>query len=223
MPEAVAAVGTAYDLSSVHEVHVGCDGEPWCAKVGEWFPGARAAAHLDPFHVNRAILSCFPDPKLGWSVAEAVWDGGKQAAACLVEVAAAQGLARPEPAARVAASLRNNADRIDVGGALAGHDGVGEPARLRREDGLLPLRVVGEGRVGHGQAALPGVLRQGRAARHEGGVGHGALAQGARRARAGGPGAAVALQCGKVRGQGLGAAPRQRRCARLGRALRGLH
>ena len=56
------------------------------------------------------------------------------------------------------------------GGALAGHDGVGEPARLRREDGLLPLRVVGEGRVGHGQAALPGVLRQGRAARHEGGV-----------------------------------------------------
>ena len=120
MPEAVAAVGTAYDLSSVREVHVGCDGEPWCAQVGEWFPGARATAHLDPFHVNRAILSCFPDPKLGWSVAEAVWDGGKQAAACLVEAAAAQGLARPEPAARVAAYLRNNADKIDVGGPSLG-------------------------------------------------------------------------------------------------------
>ena len=28
--------------------------------------------HLDPFHVNRAVLSCFPDPKMGWRVLEAL-------------------------------------------------------------------------------------------------------------------------------------------------------
>lgn len=29
MPEAVAAVGTRYDLSKVERVHVGADGEGW--------------------------------------------------------------------------------------------------------------------------------------------------------------------------------------------------
>lgn len=65
MPQAVAAVGSRYDLSKVRRVHVGADGEPWCINAGAWLPNAEATPHLDPFHVNRAVLSCFPDPKAG--------------------------------------------------------------------------------------------------------------------------------------------------------------
>lgn len=65
VPQAVAAVGSRYDLSKVRRVHVGADGEPWCINAGAWLPNAEATPHLDPFHVNRAVLSCFPDPKAG--------------------------------------------------------------------------------------------------------------------------------------------------------------
>lgn len=120
LAEAVAAVGTRYDLSKVERVHVGADGEPWCLAAGEWLPGAEAVPHLDPFHVNRAVLSCFPDPEMGWRVLDALWDGGKEEAACLIEAAAALGEARPGRAAEVAGYLRGNAGSIGVEGPSLG-------------------------------------------------------------------------------------------------------
>lgn len=120
MPEAVAAVGTRYDLAKVKRVHVGADGEGWCLAAGEWLPRARAVAHLDPFHVNRAVLSCFFDPKMGWRVLDALWDGGKEEAACLIEAAAALGEARPKRAAQVVGYLRGNMDAIDIEGPSLG-------------------------------------------------------------------------------------------------------
>lgn len=117
--EAVAAVGARYDLSALGEVHVGCDGEAWCRAAGDLFP-CPATAHLDPFHVNRALMSCFDDPKMGWQLVDAVWDGGKGAAAEMLDLAAEMGLARPARAAQVAAYLRNNAGIIDVEGPSLG-------------------------------------------------------------------------------------------------------
>lgn len=120
MPEAVADVGCRYDLSKVRRVHVGADGEPWCVRAGAWLPGAEACAHLDPFHVNRAVLSCFPDPRMGWQVLDALWDGGKEEAACLIEAAAALGEARLKRAAQVAGYLRGNMELVDVEGPSLG-------------------------------------------------------------------------------------------------------
>lgn len=120
MPEAVAAVGCRYDPSKVERVHVGADGEAWCVRAGEWLPNAEAVARLDPFHVNRAVLSCFPDARTGWQVLDALWDGGKEEAACLIEAAAALGEARPKRAAQVVGYLRGNMGLIDVEGPSLG-------------------------------------------------------------------------------------------------------
>ena len=70
--------------------------------------------HLDPFHINRAVLSCFPDPKMAWHVLNVLWDGGKEQAISLIEAAAALGEARLKRAAQVVGYLRNNIDYIDV-------------------------------------------------------------------------------------------------------------
>lgn len=114
MPEAIAAVGTHYDLAKVKRVHVGADGEGWCLSAGQWLPRAEASVHLDPFHINRAVLSCFPDPKMAWHVLNVLWDGGKEQAISLIEAAAALGEARLKRAAQVVGYLRNNIDYIDV-------------------------------------------------------------------------------------------------------------
>lgn len=120
MPETVAAVGARNDLSKVRKVHVGADGEGWCLAAGRWLPRAETSVHLDPFHVNRAVLSCFPDPKMAWQVLDALWDGGKQQAASLIEAAAAFGEARPKRAEQVVGYLRRNVDFIDVDGPSLG-------------------------------------------------------------------------------------------------------
>lgn len=120
MPQAVAAVGSRYDLSKVRRVHVGADGERWCLAAGEWLPKAEAVVHLDPFHVDQAVLSCFPDRRLGRAVLDCLWDGGKEEAAALVDAAAELGEARPERAAKVSAYLRGNMDAIAVEGPSLG-------------------------------------------------------------------------------------------------------
>lgn len=120
MPQAVAAIGSRYDLSKVRRVHVGADGEPWCIGAGAWFPKAEAVAHLDPFHVNRAVLSCFSDPKAGWRVLDMVADGDVEEACRLMEACAELGEARPKRTAQVASYLRGNASAIAVEGPSLG-------------------------------------------------------------------------------------------------------
>lgn len=120
MPQAVAAAGSRYDLSKVRRVHVGADGEPWRINAGAWFPKAEAIPHLDPFHVNRAVLSCFPDPKAGWHVLDAIADGDVEEGCRLMEACADLGEARPKRVARVVAYLRGNASAIAVEGPSLG-------------------------------------------------------------------------------------------------------
>lgn len=120
MPQAVAAIGARYDLSKVRRVHVGADGEPWCLAAGSWFPEAEAVPHLDPFHVNRAVMSCFPDPKAGWRVLDVAADGDVEEACRLMEACAELGMARSGRVAQVAAYLRGNAEAIAAEGPPMG-------------------------------------------------------------------------------------------------------
>lgn len=118
--EGVAAVGKRYDLSKVERVHLGADGERWCSDAQRWLPRAEVTAHLDPFHVNRAVLSCFPDAKLGWGVVEVLNGGDKREAVALIRAAAGLGLARRGQAERVAGYLEGNAGAIAVEGPSLG-------------------------------------------------------------------------------------------------------
>ena len=72
--------------------------------------------HLDPFHVNRAVLSCFLDPKAGWHVFDAIADGGIEGGCRLADL----GEARPNRVARAVAYLRGNASAIAVEGPSLG-------------------------------------------------------------------------------------------------------
>ena len=119
-PEAVAAIGSEFDLSALERVHLGTDGEGWCKRGGAYFPlRVEVAGHLDPFHVDRALLSCFDDAAMGWQLVEVVNDGGKEAAAALLEACIGMGLAR-KGAPRVLAYLRRNADLIAAEGPSLG-------------------------------------------------------------------------------------------------------
>lgn len=110
--EAVAAVGRDYDLSKVRRVHVGSDGEAWCKGIGAFMPKAEAVGHLDPFHVNRAVSSCFSEPGAASAVLGMVWGGEKESAPKILAAAAALGLARPKRTAEVVAYLENNMEII---------------------------------------------------------------------------------------------------------------
>ena len=118
--EAVAAVGGAYDLSKVRKVHVGSDGEAWCKSLGAFMPKAESVGHLDPFHVNRAVASCFAEPGAASAVLGAVYGGDKASAPGLLAACADFGLARPGRTSQVIRYLENNMELIAVEGPSMG-------------------------------------------------------------------------------------------------------
>lgn len=120
-PQGIAIIGTKFNLSKVDKVHLGIDGEGWCKKGAAWFPMRMdVVSHLDPFHVNRAVLSCFPDPKEGWKVLEVLLDGDKEQAITLLEICRDTGIAREANANRVIGYLRNNLKLISIEGPSLG-------------------------------------------------------------------------------------------------------
>ena len=121
--QGIAAVGTRFDLSKVKSVHLGTDGEPWCKRGAGVFPGAvEVTGHLDPFHVSRAVLSCFPkeQQKGAWHVLDVLRDGGEEEACSLLEAMAGLGIARGKRASEVAGYLRGNIDLIAAEGPSLG-------------------------------------------------------------------------------------------------------
>lgn len=115
-----SAVGRKYDLSKIERVHLGSDGERWCRDAGRYLPKAEVAFHLDPWHVNHAVLACFADPKLAWNILEVINDGGKEEAVALLEACLDEGLAREKQARSVISYLKGNIDHIALDGPSLG-------------------------------------------------------------------------------------------------------
>ena len=102
---------------------MGTDGEGWCERGTEFFPAkVRSTGHLDPFHVNRAVLSCFDaDSRQGaWHVLDVLNDGDKEEACRLLEAMRDMGIAREKRSTEVIGYLRNNIDLIAVEGPSLG-------------------------------------------------------------------------------------------------------
>lgn len=119
--QGVARIGARFDLSKVSSCHLGTDGEGWCKGGGAYMPARiEVTGHLDPFHVNRAVLGCFPDPKMGWRVLEVLLDGDKDEAVALLEACRDAGFAREGRVDRVIGYLRNNMDLIGAEGPSLG-------------------------------------------------------------------------------------------------------
>ena len=117
--EGVAAAGTRYDLSKIERVHLGADGERWCRDAERFLPRAQVTFHLDPFHINHAVMACFSDPKMAWNVIEVINDGGKEQAVALLRVCKEFGLANKRVDA-VIAYLEGNIDAIAIDGPSLG-------------------------------------------------------------------------------------------------------
>ena len=121
--QGIAAIGTKFDLSKVRVCHMGTDGEGWCERGTEFFPAkVKSAGHLDPFHVNRAVLSCFDreNARGAWHVLDVLNDGDKEEACLLLEAMRDSGIAREKRSTEVLGYLRNNIDIIAVEGPSLG-------------------------------------------------------------------------------------------------------
>ena len=121
--QGIAAIGTRFDPSKVRVCHMGTDGEGWCERGTEFFPAkVKSTGHLDPFHVNRAVLSCFDaDNRRGaWHVIDVLNDGDKEEACLLLEAMRDMGVAREKRSAEVVGYLRNNIDIIAIEGPSLG-------------------------------------------------------------------------------------------------------
>jgi len=61
--EGVAHLAGHYSLPALKRCYAGSDGAKWCGSLADYLHGPRIVHKLDPWHVNRAIKSAFPDPR----------------------------------------------------------------------------------------------------------------------------------------------------------------
>lgn len=119
--EAIASVvGKKYDLSKIESVHLGGDGERWCRDLERYLPHTCVTFHLDPFHINRAIMKCFGDTKLAWSVIDVLNEGDKQEAIALLKAALEFKVVREKQTLEVISYLEGNIDHIALDGPSLG-------------------------------------------------------------------------------------------------------
>lgn len=118
--EGVAAIGQEYNLAKIRAVHLGADGERWCKDAKRFFPRAEVVFHLDPFHINHAILSAVPDKKLAWNIIDVVKGGDKREALALLRACRDLGLTRKDRIDAVISYVEGNIDSIAVDGPSLG-------------------------------------------------------------------------------------------------------
>ena len=195
--QAVAQVGSRFDLAAVERVRLGTDGEAQYVNGADSMPFADVAGFIDPFHVFRAVGRCAPAPE-GSRLVSVLRSEGAEACAGAIEAMVGAGTAA-SGAEGVAAYLRRHAAEIGGGPSM----GTMEPeqqhmykarmgsvpvrGRPRAPDAMARLRSW----LGSGFALPPPHPRVGRVPRRRGGA---ALARHLAR-QAGG--------CGKS-GEGLG-------------------
>lgn len=115
-PQAISVIGQRFDLSKIEVCHAGFDGEAWCKQAGSYLPSAtKTDGNLDPFHVNRALASCFPEDEkhAKYQVLDCIWYGRAEDAAEMLEYYREVGRTKGgDVVAQVSKYLRNNAEFI---------------------------------------------------------------------------------------------------------------
>ena len=61
--EGVAHLAGHYSLDSLKRCYTGSDGAKWCGALADHLHGPQIVHKLDPWHVNRAIKTAFPQPQ----------------------------------------------------------------------------------------------------------------------------------------------------------------
>lgn len=117
--EAVAQVGSRFDLSRVERVSLGTDGEAqYVNGIGAMSFAPEADGHIDPFHVDRAVARCAkPGDRLGRALLQLLEAGGPEACAFAIDSLASVGALRAG-SEKVAAYLRSHAAEIGGGPSM---------------------------------------------------------------------------------------------------------
>lgn len=117
--EAVAQVGSRFDLAKVERVSLGTDGEAQYVRgIGAMSFAPESDGHIDPFHVDRAVARCAKaGDRLGWALLQLLEAGGPEACAFAIDSLASVGALRAG-SERVAAYLRNHAAEIGGGPSM---------------------------------------------------------------------------------------------------------
>ena len=114
--QAVAQVGSRFDLSRVERVRLGADGEAQYVNGAASMPFADVSVHIDPFHVFRAVGRCAPAPE-GSRLVSVLRSGGAEACAGAIDTLVERGRAAAG-ADKVAAYLRRHAAEIGGGPSM---------------------------------------------------------------------------------------------------------
>ena len=61
--EGVAHLAGHYSLSALKRCYTGSDGAKWCGALADHLHGPKIVHKLDPWHLNRAIKTAFPEPQ----------------------------------------------------------------------------------------------------------------------------------------------------------------
>lgn len=61
--EGVAHLAGHYSLTSLKRCYTGSDGAKWCGSLADHLHGPKIVHKLDPWHLNRAIKTAFPEPQ----------------------------------------------------------------------------------------------------------------------------------------------------------------
>ncbi len=111
--QAVAQMGSRFDLARVERVRLGTDGEAQYVNGASSMPFADVAGFIDPFHVFRAVGRCAPAPE-GSRPASVLRSEGAEACAAAID-ALVEGERAHAGAEGVAAYLRRHA--AEIGGS----------------------------------------------------------------------------------------------------------
>lgn len=114
--QAVAQVGSRFDLARVERVRLGADGEAQYVNGAASMPFADVSVSIDPFHVFRAVGRCAPPP-MGSRLVSVLRSEGAEACAGAIDALAGAGRAAAG-ADRAAAYLRRHAAEIGGGPSM---------------------------------------------------------------------------------------------------------
>lgn len=117
--EAVAQVGSRFDLGRVERVSLGTDGEAqYVNGLSAMSFAPESDGHIDPFHVDRAVARCAPaGDRLGAALLQVLEAGGPGARAFAIDSLASVGALRAG-SEKVAAYLRAHAAEIGGGPSM---------------------------------------------------------------------------------------------------------
>lgn len=112
--EGVAHLAGHYSLTSLKRCYTGSDGAGWCTSLPDHLHGAHVVHKLDPWHVNRAIRTAFPDRGEARGLLELLSAGDIDGLLAEIDSRISRGTCDEKKSGVLATYIRNNRASIEA-------------------------------------------------------------------------------------------------------------